>query len=99
MDLEIKKLKRAEVLLEAKKIFNSDFVKSKGVVNIQAYQGTRYDLYVKVEDAVKESYKSIRMDLAKKYLKKYKWEDLTTEEKTMLKLVVREPISEQPVTK
>ena len=64
---------------------------------MQATQGASYDTYIKLKDKLKQAYTSLRNDLAKKKLQGRGWDDLTLDEKQMLKMVYKENISEAPV--
>lgn len=91
-----RKLRKSELRVEALKIFGNDFMKSSHVVNMQATQGASYDIYIELKDKLKQAYTSLRDDLAKEKLGRG-WDDLSLEEKTMLKMVYKENISEAPV--
>lgn len=92
-----KRLRKSELRVKALQVFGEDFRKSRHVINLQATQGAEYDTYIKLKDALKGAYTSLRDDLAKKKLDGRGWDDLTLEEKEMLKMVYKENISEAPV--
>ena len=91
-----RKLRKSELRLKALQVFGDDFRKSEHVVNMQATQGAEYDTYILLKDHLKRAYTALRSDLAKKVLNRG-WEDLTLQEKEMLKMVYKENISEAPV--
>ncbi len=91
-----KKLRKSELRVKALEIFGEDFKKSSHVVNMQATQGASYETYIALKDKLDQAYTSLRDDLAKRKLGRG-WEDLTLEEKAMLKMVYKENISESPV--
>ncbi len=91
-----KALKKSELRLKALEIFGDDFRKSQHVVNLQATQDAEYDTYIELKDALKKGYTLLRDKLAKKTLGRG-WDNLTLEEKEMLKMVYDENISEAPV--
>ena len=93
---EQKKLKKSELRLKALEIFGDDFKKSSHVVNMQATQDAEYETYIQLKDELKRGYRLLRNDLAKKVLKRG-WDDLTLQEREMLKMVYKENISEAPV--
>ena len=63
---------------------------------MRSTQDAEYDTYIELKDALKSGYRLMRNDLAKKKLGRG-WDDLTLEEKEMLKMVYKENISEAPV--
>lgn len=91
-----RKLRKSELRVKALEIFGEDFKKSSHVVNMQATQGASYDTYIALKDKLKQAYTSLRDDLAKRKLGRG-WDDLSLEEKEMLKMVYKENISESPV--
>ena len=91
-----RKLRKSELRLKALQVFGDDFRKSEHVVNMQATQGAEYDTYILLKDHLKRAYTALRSDLAKKVLNRG-WEDLTLQEREMLKMVYKENISEAPV--
>ena len=91
-----RKLRKSELRLKALQVFGDDFRKSEHVVNMQATQGAEYDTYILLKDHLKRAYTALRSDLAKKVLNRG-WEDLTPQEREMLKMVYKENISEAPV--
>ncbi|MBL55714.1 MAG: hypothetical protein CMP61_00860 [Flavobacteriales bacterium] len=91
-----KRLRKSELRLKALEVFGNDFRKSNHVVNMQATQGSEYKTYIELKDKLKQAYASLRNDLAKRKLGRG-WDDLTLEEKEMLKMVYKENISEAPV--
>ncbi len=93
---EQKKLKKSQLRLRALEIFGDDFKKSSHVVNMQATQDAEYDTYIQLKDELKKGYRLLRNDLAIKVLKRG-WDDLTPQEREMLKMVYKENISESPV--
>lgn len=92
-----KKLRKSELRMKALEIFGEYFRKSSHVINMQATQGASYDTYIKLKDKLKQAYTSLRNDLARKKLQGRGWDDLTFDEKQMLKMVYKENISEAPV--
>jgi len=92
-----KKLRKSELRMQALEIFGEYFRKSSHVINMQATQGASYDTYIKLKDKLKQAYTSLRNDLAKNKLQGRGWDDLTLDEKQMLKMVYKENISEAPV--
>lgn len=93
-----KKLRKSELRLKALQIFGSDFRKSQHVVNMQSTHDAEYETYIELKNALKKGYKLMRNDLALKKLGRG-WDDLTVDEKEMLKMVYKENISEAPVVK
>ena len=93
---EQKKLKKSELRLKALEIFGDNFKKSSHVINMQATQDAEYDTYIQLKDELKKGYRLLRNDLAIKVLKRG-WDDLTRQEREMLKMVYKENISEAPV--
>ena len=91
-----RKLRKSELRLKALQVFGDEFRKSEHVVNMQATQGAEYDTYILLKDHLKRAYTALRSDLAKKVLNRG-WEDLTLQEREMLKMVYKENISEAPV--
>jgi len=91
-----RKLRKSELRLKALQVFGDDFRKSEHVVNMQATQGAEYDTYILLKDHLKRAYTALRSDLAKKVLNRG-WDDLTLQEREMLKMVYKENISEAPV--
>jgi biopolymer transport protein ExbD len=91
-----RKLRKSELRLKALQVFGDNFRKSEHVVNMQATQGAEYDTYILLKDHLKQAYTALRNDLAKKVLGRG-WEDLTPQEREMLKMVYKENISEAPV--
>lgn len=91
-----KRLKRAELRLEAFKIFGSDFQISKHIISVTFTQGVEYKYQIALKDMINQTYKSLRNDLAKKRLKR-EWEDLTLDEKEMLEMVYKKSVSENPI--
>ncbi len=91
-----RKLRKSELRVKALEIFGEDFKKSSHVVNMQATQGASYETYIALKDKLKQAYTSLRDDLAKRKLGRG-WDDLSLEEKEMLKMVYKENISEAPV--
>lgn len=92
-----KKLRKSELRVKALETFGEHFRKSSHVINMQATQGASYDTYIKLKDKLKQAYTSLRNDLAKKKLQGRGWDNLTIDEKQMLKMVYKENISEAPV--
>jgi len=93
---EQRKLKKSQLRLKALEIFGDEFKKSSHVVNMQATQDAEYETYIQLKDELKKGYQLLRNDLAIKVLKR-DWDDLTLQEKEMLKMVYKENISEAPV--
>lgn len=93
-----KRLRKAELRLKALQVFGSDFRKSKHVINMQSTQEVDYETYIELKNALKKGYKLMRSELAQKKLGRG-WEELSLEEKEMLKMVYKENISEAPVVK
>ncbi len=93
-----KKKAKASIRIEAKRIFKEDFKKTHTVINLSVSQGTSYTQYVKVKEAIREAYKKMRIELSGRYFGKNSWNELSIDEKSMLKIVVEERISEAPVS-
>jgi len=91
-----RKLRKSELRLRALQVFGDNFRKSEHVVNMQATQGAEYDTYILLKDHLKQAYTALRNDLAMKVLGRG-WDDLTLQEREMLKMVYKENISEAPV--
>lgn len=92
-----KKLRKSKLRVQALEVFGDYFRKSSHVINMQATQGASYETYIQLKDKLKQAYTSLRNDLARKKLQGRGWEDLTLDEKEMLKMVYKENISEAPV--
>ena len=65
---------------------------------MQSTQEVDYETYIELKNALKKGYKLMRSELAQKKLGRG-WEELSLEEKEMLKMVYKENISEAPVVK
>lgn len=91
-----RRLKRAELRLEAYKTFGNDFKVSKHIISITFKQGVEYRYQIALKDMINQTYKSLRNDLAKKKLKRG-WDDLTLDEKEMLEMVYKKSVSENPI--
>jgi len=90
------KLRKSELRLQALETFGEAFRKSEHVVNLMSTQGPDYGTYIQLKDKLKLAYRSLRDELAKKKLGRG-WDDLSLEEKEMLKMVYKENISEAPI--
>lgn len=93
-----KKLKKANLRQKAFSVFGGDFKLSKAVVHIESVAEVDYVLYSKTKSAILKGYKSLREKLAKNHLKQ-DWDDLTNDERELLRIVIRENISEAPLIK
>lgn len=91
-----KEVKKAELRLKTLDTFGDAYRKSNHVISVYATQGTKYNSEIQLKNVIDLAYRELRSELAERRLGR-SWDNLTQEEKSMLKMVFKKNVSIAPV--